>query len=94
MDTSGKKPGNNSPLRHYKIYTLLLHSDILGFDHHGKKYLVDMPDAAKALSIKTAQLRDTLAYMQAYGLITDLQDYGSRRCKFTLVLPNLERFTC
>jgi hypothetical protein len=87
--TTPKKPGNSAPLRHYKIYTLLLFSDIVGFDHHSKNYLVDLPDAARALSIKTSQLRETLQYMQIYGLIKDLKDYGSRRAKFQLVIPDL-----
>ena len=75
------------PLMHYKIYTLLLLSDVVGFDNYGYNYMCYYTDAARALSVRTSQLKVYLSLMAENGLIINFKQYGLQRCKFTLVKP-------
>lgn len=79
------------PLMHYKIYTLLLLSDVVGFDNYGYNYMCYYSDAAKVLAIRTSQLKVYLQLMVENGLITNLKQYGSQRCKFTLSIPKAKQ---
>ena len=75
------------PMQHYKIYCLLIVSEVVGFENYGYNYMCYYSEASRAIGVQTSQLKIYLSLMQQCGLIENLKQYGKSRCKFTLTRP-------